>query len=175
MEQQWSMIYSTYSNEVFRFLLYYVGNYEEAEDLTQETFIKVVKNLKKFEGRSELKTWILTIARNLALDHLRKRKYAQSFAKLLGREPEAKPPLPEDLISSSERVHALHGAIQTLPDNYRAVVILRGIQELTPTEAAAVLGWNANKVNVVYHRAMKSLHKILEAEGDVTQWIGQTN
>jgi RNA polymerase sigma-70 factor, ECF subfamily len=130
---------------VYRFLLYYTGSREEAEDLTQETFLKVVSNLAKFDARSELKTWIITIARNLALDHLCKRNRAVKLAKLLGRHPVEFPELPEDLVYKNERSRALHQTIQTLKDEYRTVVILRGMQELTPAETAAVLAGTKTK------------------------------
>nr|WP_283809121.1 RNA polymerase sigma factor [Tumebacillus amylolyticus] len=164
-----------YANDVYRFLLYYIGNREEAEDLTQETFLKVVANLSKFEARSELKTWIISIARHLALDHLRKRNRSVKLARLLGRQPVEVQDLPEDLVHKNERSRKLHQAIGSLKDEYRAVVILRGMQELTPGETASVLGWNQNKVNLVYHRAMKSLHKKLEQTEEDYQWIGRTN
>ncbi|WP_052035845.1 RNA polymerase sigma factor [Tumebacillus flagellatus] len=173
MERDWKLIYSLYANDVYRFLLYYAGSREEAEDLTQDVFLKVLAKLPGFEERSQLKTWIIAIARNLALDHLRKRNRMAKLAQWLGRQPAEAVRLPEDLLYQSEQSRTLHAAIQTLKEEYRIVVILRGIQELTPAQTAEVLGWNQNKVNLVYHRAMKSLHKKLKQQGEDSKWNGK--
>lgn len=174
MENEWELIYQTYVDDVYRFLVYYTGSREEAEDLTQDTFLKAVTHLQQFDARSELKTWIISIARNLALDHMRRRSRATRLRSVLGfLQSGERTETPEEVVSKNERINMMQNAIRSLKEEYRTVVILRGIQELTPTETSSVVGWNQNKVNLVYHRAMKALHKKLDEQGDDLGWIGQ--
>jgi RNA polymerase sigma-70 factor (ECF subfamily) len=65
-------IYETYFEDVYQYLLYFTNNQQEAEDLTQETFIRVFKAYRQFEYQSKVKTWIFSIAKHVAIDHYRK-------------------------------------------------------------------------------------------------------
>jgi len=67
-------IYNLYYLDVYRFLVCFSGNQNDAEDLTQEVFIRVLKSLTNFNGKYNLKTWIFSIAKHVAVDHYRKKK-----------------------------------------------------------------------------------------------------
>lgn len=74
MDSVFEELYQKYHSEVFQFLVYLMRNKEQAEDLVQEVYIRVLKSYKHFEGRSSEKTWLFSIARNVAIDFFRKQK-----------------------------------------------------------------------------------------------------
>ncbi len=74
MDSVFEELYEKYHQDVFQFLFYMVKNREQAEDLVQEVYIRVIKSYSKFEGKSSEKTWIFSIARNVAIDSFRKQK-----------------------------------------------------------------------------------------------------
>ncbi|TCP29907.1 RNA polymerase sigma factor (sigma-70 family) [Scopulibacillus darangshiensis] len=76
-------LYRQYVQEVYSFLAYFTGNEQEAEDLTQETFIKVIKSYHSYRRQSSIKTWIFSIAKKTAIDHYRKKKFFTLSDRLL--------------------------------------------------------------------------------------------
>ncbi len=73
-KSQIEQLYDAYHRDVYHFALYYTNSKQEAEDITQETFLKVLKQLRQLKDRNKIKTWILSIARNTAVDIHRKQK-----------------------------------------------------------------------------------------------------
>lgn len=153
----WASVYEEHVEYVFRFLMYYLGNRQEAEDIAQETFIKAFGRWEQFDKRSGVRTWLVAIARNLAVDRVRKNQRGKLLQVLFRREATESAPLPEEFLSHDETRRELYVAIQGLKPDYRAVVILKGIQEYSNLEVAAILGWSESKVKVTFHRAVKSL------------------
>jgi len=147
-----------YSHDVYHFLIYYTGK-SDVEDLVQETFIKALKGLERFNYNSSPKTWLFTIARNLAIDEARKKKN-RIWDKITRFDHTAEgvaAETPETIFEENEQARELLAAIQKLKQNYREVVILRGIKELSVAETAAVLDWTEDMVRTNYHRALKAL------------------
>lgn len=157
LQDDWEAVYQEYVPDVYKFLLYFTGNHEDAQDITQETFIKAFVKWEQNRHLLSVKAWLLTIARNIAVDRLRKRSRTQNLFNLLRSEPVYTPQLPEELVNATERKRELYAAIQSMKPEYRAVTILRGVQDQTPSETAEILQWTQNKVNVMYHRAIKML------------------
>jgi len=91
------------------------------------------------------------------VDRLRKNQRGQLLQKLFRREAVESAPLPEEFLSQDETRRELYVAIQNLKPDFRAVVILKGIQEYSNAEIAAILGWSDSKVKVTFHRAVKTL------------------
>ncbi|UFT99554.1 sigma-70 family RNA polymerase sigma factor [Radiobacillus kanasensis] len=155
-------IYEEHHSTVYKFLICLVNNSHEAEDLTQEVFIRVLKSSASFNYQSKLSTWILSIARHVAIDHLRKRKFTSIFSQtFFDQVPETKG-LPEQEIDLWERRATVRKAINSLKPKYKMVVILRGINNLTIKETAEVLNCKESKVKVLYHRALKQLKTKLD-------------
>lgn len=151
-------IYNRYHRDVYHFALYFTNNKQEAEDITQETFIKIMKSISSLKDPERLKTWILTIARNTAMDLQRKRKFVSLFPEwVFDKEKDSVTP-EERLIQKGEWTE-LQNALLKLKQQYRTVVILRGLKELTIKETADILGCNEAKVRVDYHRALQLLKK----------------
>lgn len=152
--------FKAYHNDIFNFLVYYTGTMD-VEDLVQEVFVKAVRNIHTFKGDSNPKTWLISIARNIAIDEGRKvRKEASKRNRLtqfigLGRTQQS----PEQIIGLSETKAELYAAMKTLKQTYYDVLMFRGINELSVVETAHALKWSENKVHLTYHRALKALEK----------------
>lgn len=159
---------------VYSFVVRFVGSKEEAEDISQETFLKAWKNIRKYESKtSKFKTWILRIARNTAIDHLRKKKhipFSQFSAKtesgddgaaLFAETVPDTSPLPSELFATIENSEILAGALEQLSPEYREVLLLHYQSGLTFLEIGEALGEPQNTVKSRHHRALKTLRKVL--------------
>lgn len=153
--------YKEYLHDVYQYCLYFTNSQSEAEDLTQETFMKVLKNFHTFQGHSSAKTWILSIARNTTIDYFRKRKIQNFLPELFSTITPSKYGSPEACYVDMEEWEDLQLALLKLKPDFRNVVILRGLKELSIKETAEVLNWKESKVKVDYHRALKHLQKYI--------------
>jgi RNA polymerase sigma-70 factor, ECF subfamily len=166
--------YEAFHQDIYNFLVYYIGS-TDVEDFVQEVFIKAYQKIDYFKGNSEPKTWLISIARNLAIDHFRKNKaklfLPASFLNHLSSQEKS----PQDLILEEETKSELYRSINSLKPSHRDILILRGILDLSPVEAAAVLNWNTSRVNLTYHRAIKALKKKtkLTLEGSINDAINE--
>ncbi|MFC4559601.1 RNA polymerase sigma factor [Virgibacillus kekensis] len=150
-----------YSDDVFNFLIYYTGQ-RDVEDIVQEVFIKALRKVDTFNDQSSPKTWLFSIARNLAVDEIRKQTREKEKVVRMKVMMDRKPlETPEQVYQLSETNKEIYRGIGYLKRSYQEVLILRGIQELTVNETAQVLKWNKNRVKVTYHRALKALEKKL--------------
>ncbi len=158
-EKSLEILVKRYLKPVYGFVFRYVGRPQEAEDITQETFIKVWKNLKKFDRKKSFKTWIFTIAKNASIDFLRKKKAIpfSAFTETL-IDPA---PLPDILANRVNLKQEVALAIEKLPFNYRAVLLLRYDDRMNFQEIADTLGEPINTVKSRHWRAMNSLKKLL--------------
>jgi RNA polymerase sigma-70 factor, ECF subfamily len=159
-------IYDCYYRDIYHFALYFTNNKQEAEDITQETFIKIMKSIGSLKDPAKLKTWILSIAKNTAMDLHRKRKFVSLFPDWVF-EKEKDSFTPEDRLIQKGEWNELQNAMLKLKHQYRTVVILRGLKELSIKETAEILGCSETKVRVDYHRALQLLKKqiLLNDEG----------
>ena len=146
-----------YNKDVYHFLFYYVGS-GDIDDLVQEVFIRAIKGFDTYQSKSSVKTWLFSIARNVGIDEIRKRKRNRiknvfSFTVYEPKEEKT----PEVMLQLNENNRILYQVIHSLKPNYRDVIILRAIKELSVSETADILSWNENKVRITYHRALKVL------------------
>jgi RNA polymerase sigma-70 factor, ECF subfamily len=154
-------LYDDYLQDVYQYCLYFTNSESEAEDLTQDTFMKVMKNFHSFQGNSSAKTWILSIARNTTIDYFRKRKIQQFLPELFSRISQTSYGDPEANVEHLEEWEELQFALLKLKPDFRNVVILRGLKELSIKETAEILDWKESKVKVDYHRALKQLQNFV--------------
>lgn len=161
LDQQIDEIYQKYHQDVFYFLLYFVGDPNEAEDLTQDVFIKLLKSLPRYDGRVALKTWIFSIAKHAAIDKWRRKKVEMIFSDTYFRRLISKMGQPEKELEYKEDEQELKAAMQKLPPKYRMVIILRCIKKIGVKETAELLAISEAKVRVDYHRGLKLLKKYL--------------
>jgi RNA polymerase sigma-70 factor, ECF subfamily len=163
-----------YYGKVFRYSYAMCGQREDAEEVAQETLMKVFENLGQLREPERLKPWVFRIAKNTCLTKRRKSVFAPDHELSLdelrpNKDGEAGrieiadwSALPETLASDSELHHALHTAVQELPDLYRATFLLRDVEGLSTEEAASVLGVTADVVKTRLHRARLALRKHLD-------------
>jgi RNA polymerase sigma-70 factor, ECF subfamily len=143
-------LYVRYADDVYRLVLRLVRDVHEAEDLTQSVFAKVITAIHRYERRDvPFAAWIQRIARNAALDHLRRKRATPSD--LADRS---------DGGNSHERLHrtqTLLSALRELPREQREVLVLRHVAGLSPVEIAGLLGKSEGSVNGLHHRGRKTL------------------
>ncbi|QQE73786.1 RNA polymerase sigma factor [Brevibacillus composti] len=161
--------FTLYSHDLYNFLVYFTGHHD-VEDLVQEVFMKAMLNKHQFRGRAARKTWLFSIARNLAIDHVRKEKWRRSvlssFLPFFRSEEKG----PDEIAERNEEFHFLYGAIRQLKQTHREVILLRGIQGFSVAETAEILDWSESKVHVTLHRGLKELRKLMtqpEKGGDI--------
>lgn len=152
-------IVDRYKTRVFTLAYRMLTSREEAEDISQEVFIKVYKSLKTFDtGRTKLSTWIYRITYNLCVDHLRKRR---ETAPLDEGIPAASSECPEELSISSDSARKLHQAVQQLPEEYRVPLILFHFYELSYQEICTIMDVPMSIVKNRLFRARKILREKL--------------
>lgn len=157
-----------YLNQVFGFVYRYISDAREAEDITQEVFVRVWKNMRKFDDTKSFKTWVFSIAKNASIDFLRKKKPVPfaTFETAEGENPftdiiEDTSPLPEELVARKHLAEEVAQAIEALPPAFRIIVHLYHEQQYTLQEAADFLGEPLNTVKSRYRRAISALRKKL--------------
>jgi RNA polymerase sigma-70 factor (ECF subfamily) len=140
-----------YKNKVYNFILRMVHNAPDAEDLTQETFVRAYTSIQSFQSRASLNTWLFRIATNLCIDYSRRSKRTQGMVTSLsqdddddseGRELDIPDPSfdPQRLLLNRELGTRLEEALKSLPDKLRTVVLLYDIEGMSYEEIAAVVG-----------------------------------
>ena len=173
VEEQIEKIYNLHYLDVYRFLICFSGNQNDAEDLTQEVFIRVLNNLSNKARITNLKTWIFSIAKYVAIDHYRKKRFSSLFTDGFFKQIASTEKDPNQIIEQNETKQLVHTAISKLKPTYRAIVILRGINECSIKETAEILQCSESKVKVDYHRALKELRKKLNM--DAEEVMGNAN
>lgn len=166
MDSAFYDLYTKYHQDVFQFLFYMVKNREVAEDLVQEVYIRVLKSYKKFQGKSSEKTWLFSIARNVAIDFFRKQKgWKDKLLEKVDLQMERVKDdhlLPEEIALQNEEIRLIYECLDQCSVDQRMVIIMRYLQELSISETAEVLQWSESKVKTTQHRALKVLRKAVE-------------
>lgn len=157
---------SSYEKKIYNYCLRMTNSHEDAEDLTQEVFVRVHRNLKKFRGNSRFSTWIYRIAHNLCIDRYRKSKVATvSLFQPKGPDDErevdfdADNPSPEEEVMRMELKKYLKESISRLKPQYRSVIVLRDIQQHTYEEIAEILRLPLGTVKSHISRARAALRE----------------
>jgi RNA polymerase sigma-70 factor, ECF subfamily len=139
-ELAWTIVVQRYRRKIFNVAYKFVGRHEEAEDLTQEIFLKVFKSLDTFDRRANFQTWLISVSRNLCIDHYRKvRQERQTIDRRVDASelsPASKAPGPIAALEQQDRVTLLREALAALPESLRRAVLMRDIQELSYQEIA---------------------------------------
>jgi len=153
------------SGPLQRYLQRFVGEPHAAEDLLQETLLRISKGLPGFEGRSSLKTWAFSIATRTAIDHLRSIKDSTRIAEvdveesLSGIDQEVGERLVIDEMNTCIREE-----IDSLPGDYRAAILLHDLEGLTAAETAEISGCSLATAKIRIHRARARLRQALKKD-----------
>ncbi|MHC4692257.1 MAG: RNA polymerase sigma factor [Planctomycetota bacterium] len=167
-------VYDEFYEKVGRYVERMVGK-EEAEDVTQEVFVKVDKGLEGFKGESSLSTWIYKIATNAALDRIHSRSFQEGTKRVSLDAPcddveaENKGICMETSLTAereairNEMNECIREFVDKLPENYRTVIILSELKDLKNQDIADVLGVSLDTVKIRLHRARARLKEEFEA------------
>ena len=160
-QQAWDLIVQRYWRRVFNVAYKFVGRHGLAEDLTQDVFLKIFKALGTFDRRANFQTWLISVSRNLCIDHYRSvRKEREMVDRSVdSTEVSAVSEEPDALVTleRGDRRARLHDALAQLPDTLRTAVTLRDIQELTYQEIADKLALPEGTVKSRINRGRKKL------------------
>jgi RNA polymerase sigma-70 factor, ECF subfamily len=170
--QAFATIVGRHQRPLYNFVLRHLRSPETAEEVTQEVFLKVVKNATEFKHEARFATWLYTIARNLCVDHSRRMKHRQHTSLDGSANPEAAPlieriadtstdgDVDRSLAASQIRVSVVK-AVEDLPDDQREVFLLREVAGLPFRDIASVVGIGENTVKSRMRYALERLRDAL--------------
>jgi|UniRef100_A0A7V3YFH4 RNA polymerase sigma-70 factor (ECF subfamily) len=167
-----AVLVARYEKPIFNYVYGLVRQRQDAEDLTQEAFVKAFFALRTYRDSFEFSTWMYRIARNVCLDYFRRQKI-RSFFSLntpVGEEedelgdflPEGKDP--EEGVLKEELLERVSQAVGQLPLKFREVIVLRYVEELSYEEIARILDVPVGTVKTYLHRAKAKLRELLGEE-----------
>lgn len=160
-------IVTLFQHRLYQVCYRMLGNAQEAEDISQEAFVRAYINIHTFDQKRKFSTWIFRIATNLCIDRIRKKKPDYYLdANVPGTDGlnmysqiAATDELPEDEVERMELQQRIHYEIGRLPDKYRSVIILRYIEELPLQEIGDILELPLGTVKTRVHRGREVLRK----------------
>jgi RNA polymerase sigma-70 factor (ECF subfamily) len=157
---------------IFQYLWLMCGDREDAEEVAQETLLRVFESLDQLRDPERVRAWVFRIAKNACLMKRRKSVFAPAHELPLDAvQPAAeedRAPLPDRQLLASEMSAALHRAISELPEIYKAVIILRDIEELSTEETAQLLEVQTDVVKTRLHRGRMALRQKMEEYANAT-------
>jgi RNA polymerase sigma-70 factor, ECF subfamily len=161
------LIVERHRRSVYQVCYRFVGNHEDASDLSQDVFLRAYRGLKSFRGGSSLATWLYRISVNVCLNRVSAKKPITEdidARQHVDRERESQ----VERVLRQERGVRVRAAIAQLPPKQRATLVLRMYQELSHEEIAQVLGSSVGAVKANFFHALGNLKRILETAGDLT-------
>jgi RNA polymerase sigma-70 factor (ECF subfamily) len=173
-----SELITRYQNRVYRFLLRIVREPAEAEDLFQQTWLRLAERIRHFDESRNFEAWLFTLARNLAIDHLRRIRPQSldepvpgdaSGATAVDHLASRERPVIEGILER-ERATRLADALEALPVSYREVVTLRFEEEMKLEEIAQVVGAPLSTVKTRLRRSLEQLRTRLERKYPGMEW-----
>jgi RNA polymerase sigma-70 factor, ECF subfamily len=177
---EFQVVYDEYAPRILRYLTNLIGE-NEAEDLTQEVFVKASKSLDNFRGDSKFSTWLYRIATNTAIDKMRSPSFQQnaeiSMSDDLDEIEEQASWTGEETLSSEqyimkkEMVQCFIDYVKNLPVNYRSIVVLSELEGLTNNEIAEILDLSLNVVKIRLHRGKTKLIQELKSHCKAEDWL----
>ena len=169
-----STVFQLYRDRIYRYILRSVHDEGEAEDLTQETFLRAHRQLDTLHDPAALAAWLYRIATNVCYDRFRQASYRNpavpfnagtddTGSDLEQRSDDTRPMRLDQLLEQAEMGACVQGFLEKLPDDYRMVILLHDLHDLTNPEIAQMLGCSLNTVKIRVHRARRRLKAALAA------------
>lgn len=172
-ENAFEEIVTRYRNQITNFLYRMLGNYEDAVDLAQETFVRVYQARERYTDAYAFSTYIYRIATNLAISELRKRKrrrlvsltgfFSNDKGDLIEFQPPDTQPLADATLAEAQMSQVISKAIVTLPEKYRAPLILRDIEGKSYEEISSILATNEGTIKSRISRGRNLLRDKLKS------------
>ena len=160
-------LFTAHRDRIHRYILRMVRDRAEAEDLTQETFLRSHRHLDTLRDPEAMRAWLYRIATHVCLDRLRQRKrlmpLASDDAPERSEPPAVGTPSVLQVVEQKEMSACVQGYLDQLPDSYRAVILLHDLHSLTAAQIAELLGVRVGTVKIRLHRARRKLQEALEA------------
>lgn len=162
-------LYHVHSERVYVLCLRMVKDPDQAEDLTQDTFLAVFRGIREFRGQSAFTTWLHQVARNTVLMSFRKRKFIETSlddieqAKLDGRSPKEFGSLDRHLEGVPDRI-VLQSAVSQLSQGFRKALVLHDLHGYGHRQVAAILGWAPGTSKSQLHKARLRVRELLKKQ-----------
>jgi len=168
-QKAFRLLVDTYKKSVYNTLLGFLQNIENAEEVTQDVFVKVYETIGSFKNESKLSTWIYRISVNQALDFIRKTKRKKRFGiitSLFGNDNEvlhqpANFEHPGIVLENKEKAAILFSAVNSLPDKQKTAFLLQKIEQCSQQKIAEIMQLNEGAVESLLSRAKTNLKKQL--------------
>lgn len=166
--EAFAVLVDRYRRRIFSLVLRMVGNWDDAQDLAQEAFVRAYQGLHTFDGRQRFSPWLYRIAVNHCISALRRKRPLTAPLEVEEDGELREVPLPDSSFDparcwlQAEERRELHQAILALPEKYRAAILLYHVEELSYEEMAQVLDLPINTVRTHLHRARALLRRMLE-------------
>lgn len=158
--EAFNCLITRYMKQTYNIAYHFVNNHEDAEDIVQETFVKVYHNLKKFRGDSEFSTWLFRIVTNISINQLNQRKRLNNIV--------LKSTNTDNMVNSNQLntsnidlMHHIEMALDKLSQLQRTVVILRHLEGLSTKQVSRILRCSEGTVKTHLFRALKKLRNLL--------------
>ena len=167
--QAFEALVELYQHRVYGVCLRMLCNDQDAQDAAQETFIKVYRSIGSFKQQAQFSTWIYRIAVNTSLDYLRRRRVTASFDAMVeeGFDAPSDADTGDRALEKQFEREQIDAAIASLPEDQRAVIVLRDVQGLSYEEVAGAVQTNLNTVKSRISRGRRALRKLLYAGGEL--------
>ncbi len=162
--EAFDLIVERHRRSVYQLCYRFVGNHEDASDLSQDVFLRAYRGLRNFRGHASLGTWLYRIGVNVCLNRVSAKTPAQESIDEREHEDTRIEPATERLLRA-ERAVRMRAAIAQLPRKQRATLILRVYQEMSHQEIADALGSSVGAVKANFFHALGNLKKLLGADG----------
>lgn len=172
--EAWDELIDLYGGRLYNLALHFAGSREEAEDLTQEIFLRLHQNLRQYRGDCPLASWALRLSRNLCIDHYRRTRQERRSV-WLSDEILAHMPGGDDVQAGAqwrEEIEAVHTALREMPEDLAEVVLLRDLQGWSLEEVSSSLDLPLGTVKSRLHRARLEVAERVHARFR-SRWTGR--
>ena len=163
----WETIVRLHRRKVFNIAYKFVGRHDQAEDLTQDVFLKLYRSLDTFDRRANFQTWLISVSRNLCIDHYRSLRKEREVVNREVDPSDLTPPAPDSsahtVLEQRDRVQLLRQALDQLPPPLRTAVMMRDIQEMSYQEIARRLALPEGTVKSRINRGRAELARQYQA------------
>jgi RNA polymerase sigma-70 factor (ECF subfamily) len=164
-EQAYNQLVLRYKEKVYWIVRRMIPDHDDADDITQNVFIKAYQSLRSFKGDSSFYTWIYRIAINLSLNEIRRKKFRKTFS--IDEEIHqisSSDDQPIDVMVKEERTKRIKEAIERLPEKQKKVFLLRYYEELPYEEISKILHTSVGGLKANYFHAVKKIGEYLKNE-----------
>ena len=156
------LLVEQYQYRLVRYLTYLLGRRDAVDDLVQETWLRVLERGHSYDGKSRFEPWLFTVARNLAFDHMRKRRTSSLDTNDTLEPPASPAPSPFEQAARTEDAQRLAQSLATLEPHYREALVLRFQEDLSLEEMAGVVGAPVSTVSSRIYRGLAALRAQME-------------